>query len=72
VPLRDLASRQEISANYSVNYLAQLLISLKSVGLIKSIRSARGGYMLVFKPSRISLYETSCAAWKDRWPRWRV
>lgn len=53
VPLRDLASRQEISAKY----LEQLLIPLKGAGLVKSIRGARGGYMLAFEPSRISLYD---------------
>ena len=34
VPLRDLASRQEISAKY----LEQLLIPLKGAGLVKSVR----------------------------------
>jgi Rrf2 family protein len=53
VPLRDLASRQEISAKY----LEQLLIPLKGAGLVKSIRGARGGYMLAFEPGRISLYD---------------
>ena len=53
VPLRDLASRQEISAKY----LEQLLIPLKGAGLVKSIRGARGGYMLAHDPSRISLYD---------------
>jgi Rrf2 family protein len=53
VPLRDLASRQEISAKY----LEQLLIPLKGAGLVKSIRGARGGYMLAHEPARISLYD---------------
>lgn len=53
VPLRDLASRQEISAKY----LEQLLIPLKGAGLVKSVRGARGGYMLARDPQIISLYD---------------
>ncbi len=53
VPLRDLASRQEISAKY----LEQLLIPLKSAGLVKSVRGARGGYLLAREPELISLYD---------------
>jgi len=53
VPLRDLASRQEISAKY----LEQLLIPLKGAGLVKSVRGARGGYLLAREPQEINLYE---------------
>jgi len=53
VPLRDLASRQEISAKY----LEQLLIPLKGAGLVKSVRGARGGYLLSSDPDSISLYD---------------
>ena len=53
VPLRDLASRQEISAKY----LEQLLIPLKGAGLVKSERGARGGYLLSTEPVNISLYD---------------
>jgi Rrf2 family protein len=53
MPLRDLASRQEISAKY----LEQLLIPLKGAGLVKSVRGARGGYMLAKSPAEINLYE---------------
>ncbi len=53
VPLRDLASRQEISAKY----LEQLLIPLKSAGLVKSVRGARGGYLLARDPETVSLYD---------------
>jgi Rrf2 family protein len=53
MPLRDLASRQEISAKY----LEQLLIPLKGAGLVKSVRGARGGYMLAKDPTEIDLYE---------------
>lgn len=53
VPLRDLAARQEISAKY----LEQLLIPLKGAGLVKSVRGARGGYLLSTDPGNISLYD---------------
>lgn len=53
VPLRDLALRQEISAKY----LEQLLIPLKGAGLVKSVRGARGGYLLAKDPEMISLYD---------------
>lgn len=53
VPLRDLALRQEISAKY----LEQLLIPLKGAGLVKSVRGARGGYLLAKTPQDISLYD---------------
>ncbi|KIX15132.1 RrF2 family transcriptional regulator [Dethiosulfatarculus sandiegensis] len=53
VPLRDLAVRQEISAKY----LEQLLIPLKGAGLVKSVRGARGGYLLAKDPNDVTLYE---------------
>lgn len=53
VPLRDLASRQEISAKY----LEQLLIPLKGAGLVKSVRGARGGYLLARHPDQVTLYD---------------
>lgn len=53
VPLRDLASKQEISAKY----LEQLLIPLKGAGLVKSVRGARGGYMLATSPEKVNLYD---------------
>ena len=51
VPLRDLASRQEISAKY----LEQLLIPLKGAGLVKSVRGPSGGFVLGRTPSLISI-----------------
>jgi len=53
IPLRELASRQEISAKY----LEQLLIPLKGAGLVKSVRGARGGYLLAKPSDQISLYD---------------
>lgn len=51
VPLSKIAKRQEIS----VKYLEQLIIPLKRAGLIKSVRGARGGYILSMSPSEISM-----------------
>ncbi|MDP8234557.1 MAG: RrF2 family transcriptional regulator [Candidatus Saelkia tenebricola] len=49
--LKDTAKREEISEKY----LSQLVIPLKAVGLINSIRGAHGGYTLAKNPSEISL-----------------
>ena len=51
IPLREIAKRQELS----VKYLEQLIIPLKSAGLIRSVRGARGGYVLAEKPEQISV-----------------
>ena len=49
--LQEIASRQDIS----VKYLDQILAPLKTAGLIRSIRGARGGHVLARDPSTISL-----------------
>ena len=48
-----IAKRQEIS----VKYLEQLMAILKASGLVKSIRGAKGGYILAKKPDEIKLSE---------------
>jgi Rrf2 family protein len=53
IRLRDIAEEQEISAKYLEHFLA----SLKSAGLIRSIRGAHGGYTLTSEPSRVRLGE---------------
>jgi len=53
VLLKDIAERQAISEKY----LWQLINPLKSMGLIKSIRGARGGYVLARDPAEINLRE---------------
>ncbi|MBU0515015.1 MAG: Rrf2 family transcriptional regulator [Proteobacteria bacterium] len=53
ISLKDLASRQEISAKY----LEQLLIPLRTAGIIKSIRGAKGGYVLSREPGSVCLDE---------------
>ena len=46
-----IAKRQDIS----VKYLEQLMAILKSSGLVKSVRGAKGGYMLAKRPDQIKL-----------------
>ena len=50
-PLREIAQRQDLS----VKYLEQLIIPLKAAGFIRSVRGARGGYILARKPDQISV-----------------
>lgn len=51
--LRVIARRQEISAKY----LEQLMAVLKSAGFVRSIRGAKGGYVLAKQPDQIRLDE---------------
>lgn len=46
---REIASRQDIPGPY----LDQILSSLKSAGIVKSVRGAGGGYNLARQPDRI-------------------
>jgi Rrf2 family protein len=50
---RIIAKNQDISAKY----LEQLMAALKSAGLIKSQRGAKGGYILASPPDKIKLSE---------------
>jgi Rrf2 family cysteine metabolism transcriptional repressor len=50
---RIIAKNQEIS----VKYLEQLMAALKSAGLIRSQRGAKGGYILASPPDKIKLSE---------------
>jgi Rrf2 family transcriptional regulator, cysteine metabolism repressor len=43
--------------NIPARYLEQILLVLRREGIIKSLRGARGGYMLAREPQRISLLE---------------
>ncbi|MDD5614485.1 MAG: Rrf2 family transcriptional regulator [Candidatus Omnitrophica bacterium] len=49
--LKDIAKKEDISDKY----LSQLVIPLKSSGLINSIRGAHGGYILSRSPADISV-----------------
>ena len=51
--LRDIAKRQQLSERY----LEQLILSLKSAGMVKSTRGAHGGFMLAKPPNEIKLSE---------------
>lgn len=51
VLLKDIASRQKISRRY----LERLFAVLKSVGIIRSIRGAQGGYLLAKEPDAINV-----------------
>lgn len=53
VLLRDIAKRQEVSEKY----LEHSITTLRKAGLVRSIRGARGGYVLGKLPSQIRLSE---------------
>ena len=53
VSLRKLAERQCIS----MKYMEQIIPLLKTSGLIRSARGARGGYVLAKEPRKISLHD---------------
>jgi Rrf2 family protein len=54
--IRVIAENQDLS----VKYLEQLMAMLKSAGLVKSVRGAKGGYILAKKPDEIKLTEVFC------------
>jgi Rrf2 family cysteine metabolism transcriptional repressor len=49
--LKVIAQRQDIS----IKYLEQLMNALRSGGIVRSIRGARGGYILAKPPNQIKL-----------------
>jgi Rrf2 family cysteine metabolism transcriptional repressor len=49
--LKVIARHQDIS----VKYLEQIIAMLKSAGFVRSIRGAKGGYILAKSPNRIKL-----------------
>jgi Rrf2 family protein len=51
VSIKEIASRQNLSAKY----LEQIILHLKTAGLVKAVRGPRGGYSLSLPPSGISL-----------------
>ena len=51
VLLKDIARRDKLS----VRYLERIVPLLKKAGLIRSVRGARGGYLLSGEPSGITL-----------------
>jgi len=57
VSLREIAERQ----NISLDYLEQIMPSLKTAGLIKARRGAHGGYQLTRPAEEITLYDALVA-----------
>ena len=53
IPLKQIASRQEISADY----LEQIFRKLRHAGLAKSLRGPHGGFQLTGPPSEIDLWQ---------------
>ena len=49
--LKTIARHQDIS----VKYLEQLMATLKSAGIVRSIRGSRGGYVLAKSPGQIKV-----------------
>jgi Rrf2 family protein len=49
--LKDIAKAEEISEKY----LSQIIIPLRSAGLVNSFRGAHGGYVLARPPAKITL-----------------
>lgn len=62
VSLRELAREEDIS----VKYMEQIVPLLKTSGLIRSTRGARGGYVLTRHPKEISLGDILVAL-EGRW-----
>jgi Rrf2 family cysteine metabolism transcriptional repressor len=57
ISLKSIANAQ----NLSEHYLEQIISLLRNAGLVKSIRGAYGGYILVKEPSEISAGEVILA-----------
>ena len=51
IELREIAKRE----NISIKYLEQVIIPLRTGGLVKSMRGSKGGYSLAKPPSEINL-----------------
>jgi Rrf2 family protein len=55
--IKTIAHRQDIS----VKYLEQLMAILKAAGLVRSVRGAKGGYILAKKANQIKLIDVFIA-----------
>jgi Rrf2 family protein len=51
IELREIAKREDIS----LKYLEQVIVPLRTAGLVKSARGSKGGYSLAKHPSEINL-----------------
>ncbi len=61
----DRVSREE---GISSNYIRVLLGGLKSTGLVKSVRGARGGYELARDPAEVTAFEVVSALEEEMLP----
>ena len=55
--VKSISERQEISKKY----LESLLASLKAAGLVRSVRGAKGGYVLAHEPDKITMEQITTA-----------
>lgn len=53
VRIRDIADAHGIPSRF----LVQILLQLKSAGIVRSTRGAAGGYRLALSPEKITLYQ---------------
>ncbi|MFQ6058360.1 MAG: RrF2 family transcriptional regulator [Anaerolineae bacterium] len=53
IPCADIAARQQIP----INYLNQLLLTLRRAGFVRSLRGPQGGHLLARPPDQITLSE---------------
>ena len=53
IPAKEISTHQQVS----LKYLEHLLASLRSVGLVRSVRGAKGGHTLTRPPEEINLRE---------------
>ena len=53
IELKEIARSQEIS----IKYLEQVIIPLRTAGIVKSVRGSKGGYSLAKPPSEIRLFD---------------
>src|SRR5512136_3365708 len=53
IELKEIAKKENISPKY----LEQVIVPLRTAGLVKSVRGSKGGYTLARPPSDISLRE---------------
>ena len=53
IDLKEIAKKEDIS----LKYLEQVIIPLRTAGLVKSVRGSKGGYSLAKPPSEICLHD---------------
>ena len=55
----EILTRKQISRNQEIpsSYLVNILISLKTKGIINTLRGPKGGYELARKPENITIYD---------------